>query len=98
MQEEDVDTFIVSRLGDPWKLLFVDFDIGIMSGLVFMVFFAANLQLSGLAIGTGIGYWLHTARQNKPKGYLRHLTYWLLPHRVTFLTRTTPSYCMETLG
>lgn len=98
MEEEDVDTYIVSRLGEPWKLLFVDFDIGILSGLVFMVFFMAHLQMLGVALGGGIGYWLHSTRQRKPKGYLRHLSYWLLPHRASFLTRTPPSYCMETLG
>ena len=93
-----MDTYIVSRLGDPWKLLFVDFDIGVMSGMVFMVFLLANLQVLGVVVAGAVGYWLHTSRQNKPRGHLRHLGYWLLPRWVTFLTRTPPSYCMETLG
>ena len=98
MDEEDVDTYIVSRLGDPWKFLFVDFDIAMISGLVLLVFFMAKLQMVGAAVAGGLGYWLHTSRQNKARGHLRHLGYWLMPPGISGLKRTPPSYCMEMLG
>ncbi len=98
MDDNDPDTYIVARLGDPWKFMFVDFDIAMISGLVLMLFFMSGHNMLGTAIGGGLGYWLHNNRQNKPKGYLRHVSYWLLPHRVSFLQRTPPSYCMEMLG
>ena len=96
--DDDIDTWIVSRLGDPWKFLFVDFDVAMLSGLVMLVFFTAGLQLLGAAVGGGLGYWMHRSRQNKPRGYLLHLGYWLLPHALSLLKRTPPSYCMEMLG
>lgn len=96
--DTDVDTYIVSRLGDPWKFLFVDFDVAMLSGLLMLGLFTAGLQLLGVVLGGGLGYWLHRSRQNKPKGYMRHLGYWLLPHGCSFLKRTPPSYCLEILG
>lgn len=96
--DDDVDTYIVSRLGDPWKFLFVDFDVAMLSGLLMLGLFTAGLQLLGVALGGGLGYCLHRSRQNKPRGYMRHLGYWLLPHSLSFLRRTPPSYCMEMLG
>jgi conjugal transfer pilus assembly protein TraL len=75
MEDDDVDTYIVSRLGDPWKFLFLDFDVAMLSALVMLVFFTAELHVLGGVVGGGLGYWLHRSRQNKPRGYLRHLGY-----------------------
>ncbi len=96
--DEDIDTYIVSKLADPWKFLFVDFDIAMVRGLVPLLFILSGQHVLGALLGGGLGYWLHGNRQNKPKGYLKHICYWLLPPWASFLRRTPPSYCMEMLG
>ena len=88
----------MSRLGDPWKFLFLDFDVAMVSALVMLAFFTAGLQMLGGVLGGALGYWMHRSRQDKPRGYVRHLCYWLLPQVLFPLKRTPPSYCMEMLG
>lgn len=96
--QDAVDTWIVSRLNDPWKLLFVDIDIGMLAGMVMLVAFLAKQYLLGLVLGGGLGYLLHNHRRGKPTGYLRHLCYWHLPAVTSRLKRTPPSHLTETLG
>jgi type IV conjugative transfer system protein TraL len=99
MNNIDPDTQIVTRLTEPWKFLFVDIDIAMLAVMI-----GAALVMSGcntiVAMGSGIGagYWLHKARQYRPRGFVAHLAYWWLPPSVLRLKRTPPMYCVRTVG
>ena len=97
--DEDHDTTIVSRLKDPWKFLFVDMDIAMLGSTIGIALLMAGLNtFIVMAVPGLIGYWVHKARQDRPRGYVRHLCYWYLPPVLSRLQRTPPMYCIRTVG
>ena len=96
---DDHDTLIVSRLKDAWKFLFVDMDIAMLGASIGIALLMSGLNtFIVMTVPAAIGYWMHKARQDKPRGYLAHLTYWWLPPMLQQLKRTPPMYCVRTVG
>ena len=60
----------------PYLLLWPADEFG-MVGLAFVLGFAANLPLIGIALGVGIGMVYRRFRTGRPDGYLLHLAYWV---------------------
>lgn len=96
---EDHDMNIVSGLKDPWKFLFVDMDIAMVSACVgFLALTAGAPTPAVVAIGAGVGYGMHASRKGRPKGFARHLAYWYLPRAVTQLRAVPPMWSLRTVG
>jgi type IV conjugative transfer system protein TraL len=96
---EDHDTQIVSRLKDPWKFLFIDMDVAMLSATFgFALMFMGVPNLIMLACSGALGYYLHTSRQGRPRGFARHVWYWYFPTLRNQLKRTPPSYNHRTVG
>jgi type IV conjugative transfer system protein TraL len=93
----DHDTYILSRLKDPWKFLMLDADIGVVAvavGFLAMSMNAPTLVMVGAA--AGVAYVMHKFREGRPKGWAAHWRYWYLPSRG--LKRTPASSCHRTVG
>jgi type IV conjugative transfer system protein TraL len=96
---DDFDTAIVKGLKDPWKFLFVDMDIALVSAMVGFFSLSAGAPTPlVVAIAGGVGYLMHIARKGKPRGYASHLAYWYLPPSVTRLKRVPPTWAARTVG
>ncbi len=96
---DDHDMQIVMGLKDPWKFLFVDMDIAMLSaciGFALMTMGVPTPLMVGMA--AGVGYVLHTSRKGKPKGFARHLVYWYLPPTISRLQRVPPNWAARTVG
>jgi|APDOM4702015118_1054815.scaffolds.fasta_scaffold673646_1 type IV conjugative transfer system protein TraL len=96
---DDHDMQIVSGLKDPWKFLFVDMDIAMLSVMVgFGLMLAGFSSLVAGAGGVGMAYLMHASRKGKPRGHARHLAYWYLPPVATRLRRVPPMWASRTVG
>ena len=96
---DDHDMQIVMGLKDPWKFLFVDMDIAMLSacfGFMLMVMGLPTPVVVGAA--AALGYVMHTSRKGKPKGFARHLAYWYLPPMLNRLQRVPPNWAERTVG
>ena len=99
MSAHDPDMEIVSGLRDPWKFLFVDMDIAMLSaGIGFMLLTSGLGPPLALVGGVGFGYAVHVLRKGKPKGYARHLRYWYLPPIMSGLKRVPAAWAHRTVG
>lgn len=97
--DSDPDTEIVARLNDPMKFIFVDMDIAVLCGAMFMTLLMAGLPtVLTVAVPVGIGYLLHKSRQDKPRGYVKHWLYWHLPPVALPLRQVPPMHCVRTAG
>jgi type IV conjugative transfer system protein TraL len=99
--DQDQDTLIIQRIKDPWKLMFVDLDIGMGIGLPVALGMAAGFAFSSLAIGGVVGYYWHRSRENNPRGFGIHRVWWHLPDvwsKLGLMTCTPPSYMREFVG
>lgn len=97
--DSDPDTEIVARLNDPMKFIFVDMDIAVLCGAMFMTLLMAGLPtVLTVAVPAGIGYLLHKSRQDKPRGYVKHWLYWHLPPVALPLRQVPPMHCVRTAG
>jgi type IV conjugative transfer system protein TraL len=97
--DHDLDSQIVSRLNDPFKFLFLDMDLAMLSSGVFLMLLMSGLPiLVTLAIPAGIAYLLHKSRQDKPRGFIQHWLYWYLPPVFLQLRAVPPMWCVRTVG
>lgn len=96
---DDHDSEIATRLGDPFKFIFVDMDIAVLCGMIFLVLLMSGLPtLVTVVVPGGIGYFVHKSRQDKPRGYLKHQIYWFMPPMALPLRCVPPMYCVRTAG
>ncbi|MGM9489654.1 type IV conjugative transfer system protein TraL [Ideonella sp. YS5] len=97
--DEDQDCEIVARLNEPMKFIFVDMDIAVLCGAVFLTMLMSGLPtFIDVAIPGGIGYLLHKSRQDKPRGYVKHWLYWYMPPMVLPMRCVPPMHCVRTAG
>jgi type IV conjugative transfer system protein TraL len=97
--DADRDTEIVTRLNDPMKFIFVDMDIAMLCGAIFLTLLMSGLPtVITVAVPGGIGYLMHQSRQDKPRGYVKHWLYWYMPPVALQLRRVPPMYCVRTAG
>ena len=90
---------IVNGLKDPWKFLFVDMDIAMLSTCLGFAMLTMGLPTPVVVVAAAaLGYVMHTSRKGKPKGYARHLVYWYLPPMVSRLQRVPPNWAERTVG
>jgi type IV conjugative transfer system protein TraL len=96
---DDNDMLILSRLTDPWKLLMLDADIGMLAlGLGFATLSMDMHIFAVIGIPSAAAYGMQKMRQDKPRGFGHHWRYWHLPSQASQLKRTPPSHCERTLG
>jgi type IV conjugative transfer system protein TraL len=99
MDPTDPDQMIVTKLMDPWKILFLDMDLAMLTASVGLGLLMAGFNTFIVIIVPGaLAYWLQKARQDRPRGYLVHLAYWWMPPMLLQLKRTPPMYCTRTVG
>jgi type IV conjugative transfer system protein TraL len=97
--DSDQDCEIVARLNDPMKFIFVDMDIAMLCGAIFLTLLMSGLPTAlTVALPGGIGYLLHKSRQDKPRGYVKHWLYWYMPPAALQLRRVPAMYCVRTAG
>lgn len=90
---------IVSGLKDPWKFIFVDMDIALVSSMVGFALLMTGLSVMlVVAGGAAVGYVMHAARKGRPRGFASHLAYWYLPPIATRLRRVPPAWSTRTVG
>ncbi|CAD5366879.1 Type IV conjugative transfer system protein TraL [Rubrivivax sp. A210] len=96
---EDHDMLIVMGLKDPWKFLFVDMDIAMVSASVGFALLSTGLP-TPVVVGTAaaVGYFMHIGRKGKPRGYAAHLAYWYLPPLISRLKRVPAPWATRTVG
>ncbi len=88
---------IPTRLDDPPKFLWWDFDVAILF-MTFIVFgFVTGWIFTFITIGAVITYFYRRAKFGKHKAYGMHLLYWYLP--INFgMKLTPPSSIREFIG
>ncbi|MFT3819889.1 MAG: type IV conjugative transfer system protein TraL [Rubrivivax sp.] len=96
---DDHDMQIVTGLKDPWKFLFVDMDIAMLSIMAgFGLMLAGIPAVAAACGGIAVAWLMHNSRKGKPRGYARHLAYWYLPPVATRLRCVPPVWAHRTVG
>lgn len=93
------DRYIVPRrLDDPELIGFWTLDE--FAGLIVPFTWGILTQHIFLGIGLAFGAWftLRKAKAGRASSWVRHAAYWYLPHGLTGLKCTPPSYCRLLAG
>lgn len=96
---EDNDQLIVMGLKDPWKFIFVDMDIAMVSASVGFGLLTTGMPTPAVVgVACAVGYAMHKARKGKPRGYASHVAYWYFPPFVSRLKCVPPMWAYRTVG
>jgi type IV conjugative transfer system protein TraL len=96
---DDESTHITVKANEPFKLLFIDLDIGMVAGLIAMSGFLAQSYILPTIAAAAVGYGLHYIRTNYPRGFMtQFILYWTLPSPFRPLKATPPSAIREFIG
>ena len=94
----DSSVEIPRRLNDPPRMFWWELDVALLVIAASLVGMIAGFFLSGSAVGLLLAAAYSRAKSGKHPAYALHLLYWHLPHAVTGLKRTPPSYLREMMG
>lgn len=100
MEDQDPDTLIINNIKEPWKLLVLDFDIGMGCAPLVFLGFAAKHEILGLIVATMVAYKWQTFRNTNPRGAGLRWLWWNMPSWIWFMTKhvTPPSHKREFIG
>lgn len=93
---DEQSTYIPSRLDEPFRFLWLDWDVTAILTFFFVFGLLSEQMLIATPLGIWIAYLYSRAKAGRHRGILKHMLYWFIG--IPRFRRSPPSHFREFIG